>query len=421
MKPDSGTYAVRLTPPGRGGIGAVCLWGERAWEIATEIFHRPQNKPLRQKPERIYYGHIHDGERVLDEGILHWRGSDQESPQNAVEIHCHGGIAMVGALLELARRQGASSASEEDYLGAARESRAFDQVQQEARSALLRAPTPRAALLLLDQSNGALSREIQSIREDLASFPFPAPPVRRRLAKLLDTFRWGRSLTDPPRVVLLGLTNAGKSSLFNALIGRQRVLVDKEPGTTRDVIEETLALNGFPFRLVDMAGIREPEHPIERQGVELALEEAARADLALLVLDASDPHPQKEAELYRKLQIPVLVVHNKIDLRPPGPRRVPGVRSDQQAGFASRSAEISCLEGIGLGELEEKIQSALGLPHEVGPNTPILFTDRQVRGVKKTVDILLACLRRPRVPASRESRELLEQATQVLDRILDPT
>jgi tRNA U34 5-carboxymethylaminomethyl modifying GTPase MnmE/TrmE len=252
-----------------------------------------------------------------------------------VEVACHGGRAAPRALLS---RIGVPEATREAVYDAAVRRRALDRTRAEAWLLLPEARTWRAAAMLLDQAGGALARALARMK---------TPADARRL---LETARAGRGLIDPPTVVLAGRANAGKSTLLNALAGRDRALVSAEPGTTRDPVAETVAFDGFPVRLVDTAGFAESDDALDRASMALAQEASERAALTLWVRDAREPSRGTGG----------LRVAAKMDL--------PGVRAGR------REIPISALTGRGLSRLRRAILRDLGL----GPlKGAAVFTVRQ--------------------------------------------
>lgn len=258
-------------------------------------------------------------------------------------ISAHGGLGVVAALRRLLGRAGASEGQPPDHAEGRR-------CEAEAEALLPGARTDLACQVLLRQLQGALREEVQALI---------ASPDPGRLRRLLVTSQLGRRLTQPARIALWGAPNAGKSSLLNALLGRERVLVADLPGTTRDAVEVELSLNGVPVSLVDTAGQRESEDALEAAGVALAQAEGERADLCLVVVDGClDEAPPLPA-------VPRVVAWNKRDLPGWGP---------PPAGALG----ISAVGGLGLGELRTALRQALlGPASEISSQGPVLFTPRQ--------------------------------------------
>lgn len=335
-----------LTPPGAGAIALVELRGPGAADLLAQAF-----SGALPRPGRIRVGELREaGGEPVDEVVL-----VRDPSQEAFTISSHGGLGVVAAIRRLLGRGGAI----EESAPPAGERRC----EAEAEALLPEARTDLACQVLLLQLQGALRAEV----ERLAAAPEP-----RALARLLVTSQLGRRLTQPARIALWGAPNAGKSSLLNALLGRERVLVAELAGTTRDAVEVELSLEGVPVSLVDTAGQRSQAEALEAEGIALARAEGARADLRLVVVDgasAEAPPPAPE---------PRLVVWNKADL--------PGHAAPPEA------LVLSALRGQGLAELRSALRAALlgpaaalplalplagGRAREPGPEAAVVFTQRQ--------------------------------------------
>ena len=241
----------------------------------------------------------------------------------------------------------------------------LDPIAAAAAAALTEARTQRTSAVLLDQYNGALRRAIEEIETLLGKGEHRAATTL--IDTLLDRAKLGRHLTRPWRVVLAGPPNAGKSSLINALLGYQRVIVHRTPGTTRDVVTTITAMDGWPVELSDTAGLRDTGRAAESAGVELAQRKLAHADLVLLVFDASRPWTAADDTLVGSTPRG-LVVNNKIDLPPaPGPR---------PSGLGT-----SVVSGAGIEALVEAIVGGL-VPSPPPPGAAVPFTREQIDLIK---------------------------------------
>ena len=352
--PEESAFAV-LTPAGRGGIAVIRCVGPAAEAALARCFCAVRSSPERKlgvmpATGQLSYGHIVDTEgRPLDEVILHnaGTGAGRESPAASAagsifEVNCHGGPAAVRAVCERLAAAGLSEVDADRLM----ELEGLPRIQRDARRALRRAFTPLAARILLDQLNGALGGAIAEILAPLAAGvgePYLAPgehtggrtfagapnapysqgakyntaaDVLAAIDALLGRWRTcGRFLADPPRIVIAGRANAGKSTLLNRLVGAERAITSAAPGTTRDYIEAEAALDGVPVVLIDTAGLRDPGGEIERQGIERARAELARAAVVVYLIDAAEgPTPEDEATL-ASLGSRVIVGLSKIDSR----------------------------------------------------------------------------------------------------------
>jgi tRNA modification GTPase len=298
VTPEATAFAV-LTPPGAAAVATVAVAGPRAWAVVRELF-RPAAGTLPTDPaaDHIWYGSF--GHPPGDAVVLAVRTT---RPVTCVELHCHGGTAVLRLIGDELARRGVTPATAERLTRA----KAPDGLRSEALSALARAPTVRTASILLDQADGALCRAVAEIwaaadegdRSSVAAF---LEPLRRRAVL-------GPHLTQPWRVVVAGAPNVGKSSLVNALAGYQRAVVTPVPGTTRDAVVTPTAIDGWPVELVDTAGQHESADELEGQGIDRARAAAANADLCLWVVDRS-AEPVWPSEPLPN----ALVVINKADL-----------------------------------------------------------------------------------------------------------
>ncbi len=392
------TLACRRTPAGEGGISLVELSGPDSVAILDRLFQNPRGVRVAQMtPGRLLYGRLVRDGVPLDEVLLE---CVQSGGGGVFVINCHGGALAAQRTMSALAGAGARPARENEYLARQRRLGLLDRIQEEAASRIPRALTLRAAQMLVAQHEGALA----AVRDDLlrraALQPADWPWIEERLRRLLATAAFGRGMVRPPRLVIAGRPNVGKSTLANALLRFDRMLVHPEPGTTRDMIEEGLSLRGLPFTLVDTAGLRKARSEIEREGVRRGAQALRRADVALLVFDASVPLQEEDRRILARgpevklahtsgrgpevklahtsgrgglrTRVPVL---NKSDL----PAAVPAGLIEEKTGC--RPVAVSAATGAGLAELEERIVAA-AYPQMPAPGEAALFTLRQERLVK---------------------------------------
>lgn len=360
------TRAARLTPAGRGAIAAVLVSGPAATEIVDRLFAAANGRPLaEQPPDRIVFGRW-SGEEL----IVCRRGPQQ------IEVQCHGGSAAVEAVVHSLTEQGVAVESWESHVQQA----AGDRLAAEAWQALAQAQTERTALILLDQFHGALRREAERICQ--AAAEGQVATALANIDALLAQAHVGRHLVRPFRVVLAGRPNVGKSSLVNRLLGFGRALTSPVPGTTRDVVTATTALDGWAVELVDTAGLHEAGSQLEAQGIERALAEIDGADLVLLVHDASTP-PDRPPNIPPAAVIAgsrggkLLEVWNKADLVPPAERPAPADRY------------VSAASGAGLDHLAAEIgRHLVAVAPEPGCGVP--FIERHVLALEQARNLLAA-------------------------------
>jgi tRNA modification GTPase len=308
---------------------------------------------------------------------------------SSVELHCHGGTAAVAAIGQILAERGCQIVSWQQWA----QSRQSDAIAAAAILALAQARTERTALILLDQYHGALRSAVERARQSLAGGNLAS--ARQQLAALLARADLGRHLTDPWRVVLAGWPNVGKSSLINALLGYQRAIVHPAPGTTRDVVAATTALEGWPVEFRDTAGLRTGGHPVERAGVARARDELHTGDLVLLIFDAGQPW-SSAAEALCRSRPDALLVHNKCDL-PAAAGVAAWANPERTAGIST-----SALTGEGLDDLIRAVVTRL-VPHPPLPGGPVPFTAEQSGHLRAA----LASLERDDATSAAEALETM--------------
>ena len=335
------TIAAIATPPGEGGVAIVRVSGVDAERIAERVFIRSGNKNGKLKSHMLYHGMVRDPqtESVADEVLLTiMRQPRSYTGEDVVEVHCHGGAFLSRQILGLILAQGARQAEAGEFTKRAFLNGKLDLTQAEAVLDIIRARTAKGAELALSQASGALSKHVGELREVLldilvqveAAIDFPdediellqRPKLVEKIAGLADkisaiaaTYEWGRLFREGAQVCICGRPNVGKSSLLNALLGEARVIVTPIPGTTRDVIEESINLDGLPVVIWDTAGIRETSDQVEQLGVRLARQYLGKADVVLVVFDGSEKLTAEDFALLASVRAKKrLVVINKNDL-----------------------------------------------------------------------------------------------------------
>ncbi len=335
------TIAAIATSLGEAGIGIVRISGSQAISIADQIFKAKGKKRIADMNGfQLRYGKVIDkDENIIDEVLVAlMRAPRSYTGEDVVELQCHGGIVVQKKILDLVLSLGARLAQPGEFTKRAFLNGRIDLSQAEAVIDIIRSKTETSLDLALQQLEGSLSRRIKTAREQLyniivrveASIDFPEDDipaveysemseilqkVRYEIANLIKTADEGKVFREGIKTVITGKPNVGKSSLLNRLLDENRALVTDIPGTTRDVIEEVLNLNGIPFRLLDTAGIHHAKDQVERLGVERALELISQADLILHVLDISS---YIESEDKKLLDLTAdkkrIIVINKTDL-----------------------------------------------------------------------------------------------------------
>jgi len=375
------TIAAIATPPGEGGVAIVRISGAGAETVAAKIFVRPLGKNGKLKSHSLYHGKIRDPrtERALDEVLLTvMRGPRSYTGEDVVEIHGHGGTFLARQILGLVLAQGARQAEPGEFTKRAFLNGRLDLAQAEAVLDLIRARTDKSAELALQQATGELSKWVEELREELlqilvqveAAIDFPEEEIellqrqelirkverlRIKISEIIATYDWGKLFRDGARVCICGRPNVGKSSLLNALLGEERVIVTPVPGTTRDVIEESINLNGLPVVLWDTAGIHETDDQIERIGVQLSRERVEKADAVVFVLDGSMSLTADDRALIGEIaRKKTLLAINKNDLP-----RVVVVDELTRALGPNRIAAVSAKTGEGINQLKENLRELI--------------------------------------------------------------
>ncbi len=434
------TIASIVTPLGEGGIGKVIVSGPDSLGIVNTVFEGKGIADLREAAsQKLYYGHITDKGQRIDEVILNvMKRGDSFTGEEVVEVNCHGGIRVLMRIYECLQSAGAEGVGWDSLLLQSFENDKIDFIQKEALQEVIKARTKLGVKVLLDQYAGALSKAarqgleiIERIKQSLnyknvKAHPHPSPPPSRerasddllpqhisashggrgaggngqlhkngasvsalteRIKQLLETAPFGIALTSPQVLVILGKPNVGKSTLINAILGEERMLVHHEPGTTRDYVSEFISVDGVPFELVDTAGMRNTSDMLESMSIEMTQEQLRRADAVVAVFDNSRPFDledekildalntwsmvkrsgglQQKADKYAMI-IPVV---NKRDL----PVKLDRRRIESDVG--QPLCYISAKNREGLEDLNRRLVQEFDTAYK--PMKPILFNKRQ--------------------------------------------
>ncbi|MBB6088290.1 tRNA modification GTPase [Wenzhouxiangella marina] len=398
MSASNDTICAIATPPGRGGVGVIRISGPDAFELARRLSARAP------EARRFFLADLRDDQgEVIDQAlVLGFRGPASFTGEDVVELQTHGSPVVLEMLLERLVRLGARRARPGEFSERAYLNDRMDLAQAEAIADLIAAGTAQAARAASRSLEGVFSRLVDALHHDLvelrvwveAALDFPDEDVdfladgqvaarldalRTRLDELIEQARAGRLLNDGLRVAIIGKPNAGKSSLLNAMTRRDSAIVTDIPGTTRDVLRETIELGGLPVTLADTAGLRDTEDRVEIEGVRRAEREMHAADLLFWVVDIEDEAAHLPPGLPPEL--PFIRINNKIDRVGREPRR------------EGRSVDLSALEGRGLDLLEQAVREVLGLQSDGGGE----FSARQ-----RHIDALV----KAREPLDRGAREL---------------
>lgn len=375
------TIAAISTPVGEGGIGIVRISGPASLPIVQSIFKAKSNGGL--KSHRFSYGAVlnpDNGDLVDEAMVVYMKGPNSYTREDVVEIQCHGGTLVVSRILAIVLTSGARLAEPGEFTKRAFLNGRIDLVQAEAVMDVISSRTDASLALAQHQREGLLSKRIATVKEGIvyalayveALIDFPeddvdvavetdvlgkVAPALAELDSLIEGFDEGRVLRDGVSVVIAGKPNVGKSSLLNTLLKEKRAIVTSVPGTTRDLIEEVVNINGLPVKLLDTAGIRESEDQVEQEGVRLSLDRIPKADLVLFVVDGSTPFGDEDAAILEAIGAKShLVVRNKSDL--PAGAVLP------EASMAPVVC-ISTLTGAGIPELRDAITNAFMHGHAI--------------------------------------------------------
>ncbi len=407
------TIAAIATPPGEGGIGIVRLSGKNSLAIAEQIFESKQKKKVcEQKNFTVRHGHVvaRSGQtkKTVDEALLTvMRSPKSYTGEDVVEISTHGGQAVLQEVLRLATQAGARLAEPGEFTKRAFLNGRMDLLQAEAVLDLIQAKTAQTLRWASSQLEGTFSRKMCAVKEALlellshleadVDFPDDFPDTdstkqieRKLLASqadiqaLLDGSRLGFLAKRGLKVAIWGRPNVGKSSLFNQLTSSNRVIVTPYPGTTRDVVEEEVAIAGFPVRLQDTAGVQQTQNPIEKEGVERSRKAMDSADLVVFVLDGSQNlHPQ-DKELFEECREKAMIlVLNKSDLSP----KI-GQQDLCAFGVTSPVVSCSCLEEKGVEGLKQEIFRFISKGIVEIPDEAVVSTVRQKNALQEAADDL---------------------------------
>lgn len=373
------TISAIATPIGEGGVSIIRISGENVLNIASKIFKPKNDYDIKNmKTYTMRYGNIIDlnNKEIIDEVILSYmKAPNSYTGENVVEINCHGGVVSTNSVLNQVIRAGARLAEPGEFTKRAFLNGRIDLSQAEAVMDIITAKTELSMKAAMLQRNGALSKEIDELRKYLLNVlalieyavDFTEDDediiddnlltqikdgVNKTIGKvrnLLDNADEGKIIRDGLNIVIVGKPNVGKSSLLNALLREKRAIVTDIPGTTRDVIEEYINLDGIPIRITDTAGIRDTEDLVERIGVEKSKEKIEGADLIILMLDASREVDEDDRIIINKIKDKKhIVLLNKVDLDVKISREI--------IGDLNSEISISAKTGIGVDDLKNEIK-----------------------------------------------------------------
>lgn len=339
MKTD--TIAAIATAMSNSGIGVIRISGEDAVEIADKIYRSKNGKKKlsNQKTHTIHYGYIYDENLLIDEVmVLIMRAPHSFTAENTVEIDCHGGMLVMNKILETVIKNGARIAEPGEFTKRAFLNGRIDLTKAEAVMDLIESQNDYALKSSIDQLKGSVYEKITSFRnkiiheiafiesalddpEHISLDGYPNELMKTidllldEMKRMLISFQNGKVLKEGIKTVILGKPNAGKSSLLNKLLGEEKAIVTEIAGTTRDVLEQYINLDGIGIHIIDTAGIRKTEDIVEKIGVDKAMKQAQEADLILYVVDSSKPLDQDDYSIMKLMSSKkFIILLNKSDL-----------------------------------------------------------------------------------------------------------
>ena len=398
------TIVAISTAMGNGGIGIVRMSGEKSFEILEKIF-RPKNKDAFIKGYQIKYGNIVDprNEEIIDEVLVSYFVSPKSyTTEDMCEINTHGGMVVEKRILELCLENGAEIASPGEFTKRAFLNGRIDLSQAEAIIDLINSKTIREARESINQLEGHLSSKIESIRQKMldlmiaidVNIDYPEYDeeevtknkslnelkiILEELIKLENSFNTGKVLKDGVKTVILGKTNAGKSSLLNRILKEDRAIVSNIEGTTRDTIEEFVDIEGVPLKLIDTAGIRNSSNEIEQIGIQKSKKLANSADLIISIFDITKNLDEDDQELLEIIKDKkCIILLNKIDILPENIDLENKLKS-----INKNILKISAMEDIGIQSLYDKIIELYSFNTESLSNDVLISNERHKNLIQK--------------------------------------
>ena len=397
------TIAAISTAQGEGGIGIIRISGENAIAVADKVFKNINNKKLTQmKGYTAAFGAVYDNGEKLDEAVaLVFRAPNSYTGEDVVELSCHGGLYITQQVLRTVLDAGAYSAQAGEFTKRAFLNGKLDLNEAESVMDIISAKNKSAARTALFVKEGALSKRINSIKNDLLGLAahlsawadYPEEDIAEvddeeilsvcekagfELSKLLDTYDSGQTIKQGIDTVIAGRPNVGKSTLMNLLSGQEKSIVTDIPGTTRDIVEDTVLVGNVMLRLSDTAGLRTTDDRVEQIGVDRAKKRMEQCGLLLAVFDNSQPLTQDDISLTEAAKdIPSIAIINKTDL-------VSQLNISKISLYFSNIIYISAKTGEGKDELTQAIEKIAGTQN-LNPSEGILCNERQRANVYRAL------------------------------------
>ncbi|MEA2042329.1 MAG: tRNA uridine-5-carboxymethylaminomethyl(34) synthesis GTPase MnmE [Bacteroidota bacterium] len=338
---DNNTICALATAPGNGAIAVIRVSGSDAFSVTEKIFFPVDKKKKlsEQEGNTIHFGTIKDKNTIIDEVLVSvFKAPYSYTGEHSVEISCHGSLFIQKKILELLVKNGARQAGPGEYTQRAYLNGKLDLSQAEAVADLIASESAAAHKVAVQQLRGGFSTELSELREQLLNFislielelDFDEEDVEfadrqhlsqliqsvyKHIKRLADSFELGNAVKHGIPVAIVGEPNVGKSTLLNAVLKEDKAIVSEIAGTTRDAVEDVISIEGILYRFIDTAGIRQTNDTIEKLGIKRTMEKMKRADLVLLLLDASNPRPEERIAEIKSLitDQKLIIVFNKID------------------------------------------------------------------------------------------------------------
>lgn len=399
------TICAVSTAPGVGGVAVIRVSGKDAIDIVARIFRpfNPNKSLLTQKAYTLSYGTIHKGDEQIDDVLISlFRAPHSFTGENTIEITCHGSVYIQQQIMQLLIENGSRTAHPGEFTQRAFLNGKMDLSQAEAVADLIASTSAATHRLALSQMRGGFSKELGKLRLELLNFvslmeleldfseeevEFAdrsalltlADDIKTIIRRLADSFSVGNAVKNGVPVAIIGETNAGKSTLLNALLNEEKAIVSDIHGTTRDVIEDTITLQGVSFRFIDTAGIRETEDTIESIGIQRSFSKMEQASIVLWMIDSSSETDALialgENILNRIDPNRLILVFNKADLLSADELREKAEALTDALGNNLPYLAISAKNGLHITELEQKLVEASHIP-EIGQNDVIVTNMR---------------------------------------------
>ena len=401
------TIVSIATSLGVGAISIIKVSGNDSIAIVNKIFKGHNLESANS--HTIHYGHIVDNEEIIDEVLVSiMRSPKTYTCEDVVEINCHGGIATTNKVLELLIKNGCRMAEPGEFTKRAFLNGRIDLIEAEAVSDLINSETELERKVAINGINGNLSNLIKKLRQELidiisnieVNIDYPeyqdiyevtlkdikkkVPKIKKELQKIIDDYENSHLLYQGINVAIVGRPNVGKSSLLNKLLDSNKAIVTNIPGTTRDIVEGTMIIDGIKIHLIDTAGIRETEDVVEKIGVEKSLDAMNNANLILMVLNNNEDLTEKDQELIKKCSKPTIFVINKNDLKTK-------IKIDKDLKNIDKNniISINTIDNKGIEIVKNKIRELFKFDKITNGDFTYITNLRQINEIKKSLNLLI--------------------------------